>query len=338
MFGLMPGTLERWKMEGLPGWVGEEDVPEYFGFDSEGVRLPYPVGFDPPFEVKILEETDRFVIKTDTLGRVTKLMKGVTTLPQTIDHPVKKPSDWKRLKKRLRFSKNRLRVDEWSRLFNEGRAKGLPVRVGCQGFFSFPRDLLGEFLLFKAYYRWPSMIHDILRTYCDLMIEVSEHMLDNIEIDYFQFGEDMCYKHGPMISPRIFREFMLPYYREVIGLFRSRGTRIFSVDTDGNVETLIPLLIEAGINVILPLEVQAGNDVISLRKRFGDKMAFIGGLDKRMLVKGLEEIDCELTTKLAFMKKSGGYVAGLDHRVLSQTSLENFQYYVKRVREILSIP
>jgi uroporphyrinogen decarboxylase len=338
MYGLMPGTLERWKLEGLPGWVEEEDVSGYFGFDPQGVRLPFPVGFDPPFEVRVLEETSRFVIKTDEMGRVTKLMKGITTLPQAIDHPIKRPSDWNRLRDRLRFSENRVKTDEWARLFEKARAEGLPVAIGCKGFFWFPRDLMGEFFLLKAYYRRPELVHDILRTYCDLIIEVSERLLENFEIDHFEFSEDMCYRHGPMISPRIFREFMLPYYREVVRLFRSRGTAIFSVDTDGSVEALIPLLIEAGVNVIFPLEVQAGNDVVSLRGKFGEKMAFIGGLDKRVLLRGFEEIDRELTTKLAFMKKAGGYIAGLDHRVLSQTPLENFRYYVERAKEILDVP
>jgi len=338
MYGLMPGTLDRWRREGLPEWVREKDIPNYFGFDPKYVSLPFPVGFNPPFQVKVLKETDRFIIKTDKMGRVTKMMKGVTTLPQAIDHPIKKPSDWRRLKERLKFSRERLREDEWTRLSEEADRKGLPVEVGCLGFFWFPRDLMGEFTLFRAYLKWPDLIHDILRTYCNLILEVSEHLLDNVRVDIFSFGEDMCYKHGPMISPRLFREFMLPYYREVLGLFRSRGTKLFLVDTDGNITKILPLLIEAGVNVIEPLEVQAGNDIVELRRRFGDKIAFIGGIDKVALTRDINDIEQELARKLTLMKETGGYIAGLDHRVLSETPLRNFEYYVKRVKEILEIP
>ena len=219
--------------------------------------------------------------------------------------------------------------------YEEIRSLGLPVTVDLLGFFWFPRDLMGELRLCRAYYENPSFIHDILESYSSLIIDVAEYMLASIEIDAVSFSEDMAYRHGPMISPRLFREFMLPYYREVIDLFHHHGTRIFSVDSDGNINLLIPLLIEAGINVVGPIEVQAGNDLVNLRRRFGTKMAYFGGIDKLALTKGPDAIDKELETKLPVMLETGGYSVGLDHRVLPDTSLENFKYYVQRVREIL---
>lgn len=53
----------------------------------------------------------------------------------------------------------------------------------------------------------------------------------------------MAYKNGPMISPDIFREFMLPQYKKLTGFFKEYGIKNFFVDTDGNYEKLIPLFL-----------------------------------------------------------------------------------------------
>lgn len=350
MFGLMPGVLERWHNEGLPAYVNEENVAEYFGFDGYGwlrkmaaedgkfysVCLPFPCGFDPPIEPCIIEDTEHYLICRDELGRITKLIKGVSTLPRAVDHPIKKPSDWSSLKKRLQYSENRLERVDWLRRYEELRSKGLPAVVSISGFFDFPRNLMGEVRLCRAYFENPAMVKDILETYSDLIVAVAEKMLKSISIDALSFAEDMAYKHGPMISPRIFREFLLPYYRKVIDTFYHAGTRVFCVDTDGNLNVLIPLLIEAGINVVGPVEVQAGNDLVDLRRRFGAKIAFFGGLDKRVLTQGPDAIDLELESKLPMMLKTGGYSIGLDHRVLPNTPLKNFKHYVSRVKSILA--
>lgn len=349
MYGLMPGVLKRWHTEGLPLSVDETKIHKYFKFDGHWqsemaakngtflpVNLPFPVGLDPPFERQVLEETERHLIYIDEFRLVKKMIKGISTLPITIDHPIKNPSEWPRFRKRLQFTERRLKGKGcWLKQYDELRDHGLPVFVNLIGFFWFPRDLMGEVMLSCAYHRNPDLVRDILDTYSDLIISVAERMLSSNKIDAVIFNEDMAYKRGPMISPRIFKEFMLPYYVKVINLLKHKGARIFCVDTDGNIEILIPLFIEAGVNVIGPVEVQAGMDLVKMRKRYGSKMAYFGGIDKRALAKDFKAIDVELERKLPFMLKTGGYLVGLDHRVLAETSFRSFQYYVGRVRGML---
>ncbi|MCK5526155.1 MAG: hypothetical protein KAJ05_03350 [Candidatus Latescibacteria bacterium] len=156
-----------------------------------------------------------------------------------------------------------------------------------------------------------------------------------VRVDTAHFGEDMAYRGGSMIGPKLFREFMLPCYQRVFDVFRAHGTRLFSVDTDGLVDGLIPLFIEAGVNVLSPMEVRAGNDLVALRGEYGSRMAFMGGLDKLILQEGKQAIDRELESKIPAMLELGGYIPSLDHRVVVETSLLQFGYYVKRVRELM---
>ena len=86
----------------------------------------------------------------------------------------------------------------------------------------------------------------------------------------------------------MFREFISPYYKELIDYAKSRGTGCVMVDTDGDCRKLIPLFLEAGVDAIMPFEVQAGMDVVQIRKDFGDAFCIVGGIDKRALAESRE--------------------------------------------------
>lgn len=79
-------------------------------------------------------------------------------------------------------------------------------------------------------------------------MEMTRRVLKDIRVDVVRFWEDMTYKTGPLISPEMFRKFMLPRYKKITDFLRSNGVDIFHVDSDGNVEELIPLWLEVGVN------------------------------------------------------------------------------------------
>lgn len=364
-FGIMPGVLERWHNEGLPGKIDvkgiyeDDDLLEYFGFDQKvpgiGQNVPViPVNFGlyPNFEVKTIEETNEDIVYRDNLGTIRKLKKGITSLALPIEFPIKTWGDWeKEYKPRLQYSSDRFEKG-WREQYQRIRDQGLPVTVGWKGFYWFPRDLMGDENLCADYYLQPDLVHDILNTYEHLLVAISKELLKEVKVDSVHTSEDMCYRNGMMISPDTFCEFMLPHYKSLIDLYRNHGTKIFSVDTDGNFDQLIPLLIEAGVNVVLPCEVQAGNDIGKMRKKYGDSMAFMGGINKRSLcdkpvslipgrgdvqISTKQAIDEELKYRLSPMLETGGYIVGLDHCVMPEVSLENFTYYVRKVREYLGM-
>ena len=350
-YGLMPGTLDRWHGEGLPQDVDEEGVRAYFGFEEREPGLPVDMGLSPPFEPSESETEDGIVIRRDNLGVGRRLKRGITTLAIPFDFPVRGPKGWEDYRWRLQYRPERI-GDDLEERYREQRRLGLPTCVAWTGFYWFPRDLMGDEGLCLSYYTQPELVKDILQTYSDMIFAVSEQLLSRVEVDVMHMGEDMCYRNAMMVSPATFREFMTPHYRRMVGLYRSHGTRVFSVDTDGHLGQIIPLLIEAGINVVTPCEVRAGNDVVALRRQYGRQMAFTRGLNKLALADpptpllpegrpgGLttrEAIDRELEYRLPPMLAGGGYIAGLDHRVVPQTSLAAFTHYVRRVREMLGM-
>ena len=76
----------------------------------------------------------------------------------------------------------------------------------------------------------------------DFFIKTTEKALSEVEVDAFIFNEDFVHKGGPLISPRIFKEFFFPRCEEIIKFLRKHNVKVVELDSDGNTEPLIPLL------------------------------------------------------------------------------------------------
>ena len=99
------------------------------------------------------------------------------------------------------------------------------------------------------------------------------------------------------------------------------------LDSDGNPEALIPMLMDAGIDCIWPLERASDMDPMRIRKKFGKSLRLMGGVDKRELAKGKAAIDAHLRS-LTPLVEDGGFIPTVDHTVPPDVSWDNFRYYM----------
>jgi uroporphyrinogen decarboxylase len=150
----------------------------------------------------------------------------------------------------------------------------------------------------------------------------------------YGFWEDMCYKTGPLISPEFVKRYMFPRYRRVVDFLHSRGVKWISLDSDGNITSLIPIWLEAGINFIYPFEVQAGMDVVKVRKTFGKELRMMGGIDKRAIAEGPSAIDDELK-RVSPVLEEGGYIPAPDHSLPPDVSFNNYCYYMEKLKKLV---
>jgi len=158
--------------------------------------------------------------------------------------------------------------------------------------------------------------------------------VEEVDIDYVTMWEDMAYKAGPLISPRMFREFMLEPYKKVTSTFHEHGVHLIFVDSDGDSEPLIPLWLEGGVTGNYPLERASGMDPVGLRQRYGRSLRLIGGIDKRELAKDKRAIEKEMRRKILPILDMGGYIPTVDHLVPPDVPLENYVYYLELREEL----
>ncbi len=348
-------TYERWLKEGLTedelkgDWFRGE--PKFAHLDKrEFIKLD--MGPIPGFE-RTIEETDRYILLIDRWGEkrrglkvgAVKRMRGSKvylarlSMDQYLDFFVKNRNDFLEMKKHFDPSEPSRYPENWDELKEEWKDRGYPLylteNVGFGGLYFNLRRMFGTVNLSYAFYDQPKLIHEILDFMVEFFIECAGKALKEVEVDVFNFSEDIAFKNGPLISPEVYREFFLPRHKKIVEFVRKHGVRVCKLDSDGNTELLIPLLIEAGINCHWPLEVAAGMDTAKLRKEYGKDMALIGGIDKRALAKDKKAIEEEVRKHIVPMLKTGGYIPMVDHTVPPDVPLENFLYYLELKRKIV---
>jgi hypothetical protein len=332
IFGPLIGLKEEWEAQGaLPQ---ELDFSAFRYRCEERCYLPVNTGRMVLVEPVILEDTPEYQITRDDLGRRMKLIKGVVTLPLPLNFPVRSMDDWLKIKPLYQFNQDRL-GDDWFGLGRRAREAGQVVCVSIPGGFDEPRQLLGEEGLCRAYYDQPELVQDMVQTISDTACQVLDHVSRALTIDLLSVHEDMAGKSGPLAGPRQVRQFMQPYFRRVWELLQSRGARLFELDSDGDVNAIIPALLDCGVNLVYPMEPAANMDIVQLRQRYGTRLAFCGGIDKHVLRRSQAEIRAELLYKVPPMLATGGCMLGLDHRIPNGTPLENYRFYLSEMWRLL---
>jgi uroporphyrinogen-III decarboxylase len=335
LFGPLIGLPDEWRAQGA---TEEEIGMTAFDWDFVPVvQCGGQTGIFGGLAERILEDTDEYIIKSDDLGRTMKLRKGYSTLPLPLDWPVKDMDSWLKVKPLLEFREERINWDEVDHARKMQQAGHLVVAY-IPGGFDIPRQLMGEENGCLSYLIQPELMQDIMQTMTDTSLKVLERVSDKLLIDQLSVHEDLAGKTGPLIGPSEIETFIKPYFRKIWDMLSTRGTRLFDMDSDGNVNPILQELIDCGINSMHPFEPAAGMDIVEVRKKFGQQMVMRGGIDKHVLRKDKKAIREELEYKMQPLMKQGGCVFGLDHRIPNGTPLENYRYYVETGREILGLP
>jgi len=247
--------------------------------------------------------------------------------------------DWRRIKKRFDPTSPQRYEPNWREIRVEGwRNRRHPLIFGpnCStlGFYWVARELMGTEGLSYAWYDQPMSVHDIMEHIADFLIEAVRPVLECTTLEYVCPNEDLAMKTGPLLSPKTFEEFIFPRLKRVIEFYKSNGVRYVNVDTDGNPEALIPLMLDAGVDALWPLERAADQDPLRLRREYGRSLRLWGRVDKRVLAQGPNAID-EHLRKMIPLIEEGGFIPTVDHTVSPDVSWPNFQHYMKSKAKLL---
>lgn len=292
-------TIQRWHGEGLPEHLDKEGIKRYFGLDVD-----YQLWFGQ--------------------------MRDDTPPSRYADHWIESERDYDALRPYLYPDPVPFDRDLWRRRAQEQQAGEAVIWITFSGFFWWPRVLLGIEPHLYAFYDQPDLMHRINQDQTDYLNRCLEAFCEVCTPDFMTFGEDMSYNHGPMLSRSLFCASLAPYYRQIVPKLRERGI-VAMVDSDGDVEPLIPWLESVGLEGILPLERMAGVDVARLRDRH-PQWRMIGGFDKTVMHCGEEAMRREFERLLPVMR-SGGFIPSVDHQTPPAVSMEDYRLYLRLLRE-----
>lgn len=299
-------TIARWLEQGLPqectdfhkcfAYYGLDDIWQFW-FNHRAPGYPYPTefGHEVISDENDYNEIKKYLFSEDMLREQIEAIKAVKPYHDRGDFPI------------------------WYTL---------------EGFFWFPRTLFGIENHLYAFYDYPELMHRINQDQAAFSMRFLEELYKVLTPEFMTFAEDMSYNHGPMLSKDCYDEFVMPYYKQLIPFIKEHGTKVL-IDTDGDVEPLIPWFQEAGIEGVLPLERQAGVDVNRIREKYPEWI-MIGSYDKTIMHKGEEAMRKEFERVFPAMK-SGRYIPAVDHQTPPDVTIENYRIYVKLLKEYTAL-
>jgi uroporphyrinogen decarboxylase len=320
-------TLERWRREGMPA---DAEWSDYLGADR--IRA---IGADnsPRFPVQVLEETDAYRIHTTQWGATRKDWLHAGGTPQNLDFAIQDPDSWARAKERMQPDRDRI---DWARLEREykgWRENGDWISASFWFGFEVTYSHMVGVPLFMAMVEQPEWVIDVVNTMLDLSISLFDMVWEaGYHFDQVNWWNDLGFKGTQFMSLQMYRDLFKPADRRAAEWAHRKGLTVY-YHSCGNINPFVPELIDVGVDMLNPMEVKAGMDPLALKARYGDQLAFHGGLNA-MLYDPPERMWAEMERVIPAMKENGGYMIGTDHSVPDSVSLEQYREFVMRAKEL----
>ena len=357
--GFWENTMERWWKEGLPkgmhpheyfnmdywkiiGGLGMSQLPERWKIRTGGKDdyrfyrfCDYSfIDYSPKFEEKVIEDTSEYTVFQDAQGITRKDLKKETSMVMFINNPVETREDFEMYRERFDPEDDSRYVEGFEEILTSiVLDQDIPLRMTLLGFYGHCRWMFGPEKALFNFAAEPDLIHEVMEFWGDFLIENTKRLLESsVPVDFLTIWEDMSYKGGSLISPKHFREFILPQYKRVTSFLKKNGVKKILVDSDGDINDLLPLLIEGGIDAMYPFEVAADMDIRVLKKQYPD-FIFMGNIDKRAVADGEDALKREMEAKMPSVR-GGGYIPSFDHWVPEYVSFEDFTKYQRMKTEI----
>jgi len=358
-FGYWNETLDKWAAEGHiseevaatwgDGNLTDLALNEQLGFDLNYYTTFYPnSALMPAFEREVLEELPDGSLKVrDPEGAVELYREGAGSIPARIDHLLKDRASWEaHYKPRLQMAMDRV---DWAPVyvggerqqFDQGGREALmdPDReewygLHCGSLYGNFRNWIGMEEAIFLLHDDEALFDEIVEWNGELCWRVTKAALESgAQFDFAHFWEDICFKSGPLISPRVFRKKIGPLYKRITELVASYGIDIVSLDCDGKIDALVPIWLENGVNTMFPIEVGTWQASIApWRQQYGQALRGVGGMNKTILAYDYAAVDAEIE-RLKPLVELGGYIPCPDHRIAPDAKWENVQYYCEQMRK-----
>lgn len=330
-------TLKKWVKQGYPADEKGEPVNAVDHFDFDMVGCGGWFDWQPKMGVnEIIKETDEWKIVRNGSGAALKWWKNKSGTPEHIDFKMTSREIWEKEYRPLLPGTERKRADKTKK---EDTAKNLAkwkeqgkwTHYGSLFIWEMMRGSMGDLCLYETMLVDPEWIRDYCRVYTDLYKNCYRILIEEVgKPDGIWMYEDLGYKQRVFCSPKTYGELIFPYYREMTEFFHGYDLPVV-LHTCGFTEPIMDLIVEAGFDALNPMEVKAGNDPLRIAEKYADKLAFIGGLDARVLESGDRAlIKREVTRLVEGMKSIGArYVYASDHSISTNVDYKDFKYAIE---------
>lgn len=347
--GALKWTHRRLVETGMPADVGGVwdnwrclDVASWHRY--WGTAGPLHLDFELACGVPGIKSTTRiengYEVVEDESGALTRQEldnANVYSMPEYVRYPVRDRASWEFWRARMTPTAILPPADMEAqcRRFDH---RTEPLFVWVRGVYGFLRGMLGPERLSLMFYDDPALIHDMRAWVTDYARRYMLPLVERLKPEAVHMGEDLCYNHGLLLSPKLFDEFCGPHYRVVCDAARAAGVPAIAVDSDGNIMEFADLAVKYGVNSLYPNEVKAGNDLFVLRRKY-PQLILVGWLEKEVVNEGnAAQIEPEIRNKVPPLLKTGRYFPNGDHGIQPLATFPNLCRFMTVLHEVCGNP
>ncbi len=202
-------------------------------------------------------------------------------------------------------------------------AIGLPGR-----FLSFGQNLCGfaEWMTYLA--SEPAFVNALLDEALELQAGICVQVLDALgdDVDIAMFADDLGTQQNLQLSPRLYRALVKPRQKQLFEIVKQHTRAKIFLHSDGAIASILPDLIEVGVQIINPVQPTcAGMDTQALKREYGSAITFWGSVDTQdVLPFGTrEEVEAEVKRRVDDLAPGGGFVLAAVHNIQPEVPPEN---------------
>lgn len=176
------------------------------------------------------------------------------------------------------------------------------------------------------------LIEEVLELEADYQAALARRLAE-YPLTFFYVGDDLAFKSGTIIHPDLLREMWAPRMSRVFAPALAKNIPIL-FHSDGNIEALIPDLLEMGVSALNPIE-PYGMDIREIKRKYGRNLTLVGNLDVGgALSNGTpEQVRAEARQLIADVGRDGGFVLASCHSITANVKPDNFLAMVRTAQE-----
>jgi len=255
---------------------------------------------------------------------------GPESTPAPIEGPIKTPEDLKT------YQPPDPEADDVLGHLPEviARYKGRKaITAICRDSFFNPAFLRGTTRFLMDMVENPQLVHELIEVALSHDLRAMQRMVE-AGCDVVVFGDDYADKNSTLMSPRHFRQFILPGLKRCVDAAHEAGAYVVK-HTDGNIMGILDMIVETGIDALNPIEPQAGMDIRLVKEKYGDRIAIIGNIDCGYLLSQapVDEVRRVTRQTIEIAAPGGGYMLSSSNSIHSSVKPENFMAMVETLRE-----
>ncbi len=255
---------------------------------------------------------------------------GPESTPAPVEGPIKTPDDLKRYTPPDPHADDVLgTIPELVERYRGKKA----VTAICRDAFFNPAFLRGTTQYLMDMVDNPQLVHELVEVCLSYDVPAMQRMVA-CGMDVVVFGDDYADKNSTLMSPRHFKEFILPGLKRCVDAAHEAGAYVVK-HTDGNIMAILDMIVDTGIDALNPLEPQAGMDIGLIKHKYGDRIALIGNIDCGYLLSQapVEEVRQVTRRTLQIAAPGGGYCLSSSNSIHSSVKPENLMAMVETLRE-----